>query len=172
MMKFRQGATGILVALSIFVLLGITALAIDWGVAYLARQEIQNYSDASALAGAQELPNPERARGAATNLYRRNYAESRGLDPNSVPIQEISCTGNVPPNTRCYRIGTDEVQVTTPYTRQGSSIPPSNLIHVKACRQVRFYFAPVIGVQSIRTCAEATASATLSDSERRFALED
>ncbi len=157
MAKFRRGVTGILMALTVVVLLVTIALAIDWGVVYLARQEIQNFVDASALAGAQELPNPARARDAATDYYRRNYAQSRGLDPDSVEIQDISCPGGVPPNTQCYRIGTDEVQVTTPYALPNDPIPSPNRIRVRACRQVRLFFASLLGVSSLRVCAEAVA---------------
>ncbi|MBI4498699.1 MAG: hypothetical protein HY689_12465 [Chloroflexi bacterium] len=43
-------------ALSMMVLLGFTALALDGGILYRERRALQNIADAAALAGARELP--------------------------------------------------------------------------------------------------------------------
>ncbi|WP_319402588.1 pilus assembly protein TadG-related protein [uncultured Anaeromusa sp.] len=50
-----RGATMVLVAGAIFVLLGITALAVDAGFLYWNKAQVQTAADAAALAGAQEL---------------------------------------------------------------------------------------------------------------------
>ena len=55
----RRGATLILAAISLVVLIGMAALAIDVGQLYIARQRAQNVCDASALAGAQLLTGSE-----------------------------------------------------------------------------------------------------------------
>ena len=50
-----KGVVAIIVGLSIFVLLGFGALAVDLGYSMLVKNELQNAADAGALAGAREL---------------------------------------------------------------------------------------------------------------------
>lgn len=54
---FRQerGAVTVIVAISLVVLLGMTALAVDYGKLASEKQSLQNAVDAAALAGAQDL---------------------------------------------------------------------------------------------------------------------
>lgn len=54
-LKHEDGASAVLVALVVVMLLGFTALAIDVGYMYSTRNELQNIADAAALAGAGEL---------------------------------------------------------------------------------------------------------------------
>lgn len=51
----QKGATIIVVALVLVVLIGVAALAIDLGYLYIVRGELQNAADSGALAGAQVL---------------------------------------------------------------------------------------------------------------------
>jgi len=51
----QRGSVIILFALSLFVLIGIGALAIDIGFLHTTRSELQNVADAAALAGARYL---------------------------------------------------------------------------------------------------------------------
>ncbi len=51
----ERGATLIYVALSLFVLMGMGALAIDLVTLYAARSEAQRAADAAALAGAKQF---------------------------------------------------------------------------------------------------------------------
>ena len=56
--KERRGAVSIIVAIMVFfVLIGISALAIDVGYLYATRNELQNIADGAALAAAGELGN-------------------------------------------------------------------------------------------------------------------
>ncbi|RZI43998.1 hypothetical protein EGT07_00780 [Herbaspirillum sp. HC18] len=50
-----RGAITLMLAMSLFVLFGFMALAIDLGRTYVVRTELQNAADAAALAGAKEL---------------------------------------------------------------------------------------------------------------------
>lgn len=73
----QKGASLILVAGSIFVLLGITAFTVDYGRYYVATHEMQNVADASALAGASDLgdffaPNWETACDSAVEYFEKN----------------------------------------------------------------------------------------------------
>jgi hypothetical protein len=151
----RRGQTAVFIALSLFVLLGAAAFAVDWGLITFTKHQLQNFVDAAALAGAQELPNASNARQKATENYARNYADNFGVSPPPTP-QLITCTDPISPTTVCYRIGSDEVQITTPY-----GDPPSpNRLHVRACRNVSLFFAQLLGMSSRRVCAEAVARKT------------
>lgn len=58
----EKGAVLVLVALSMTVLIGFTALVTDVGIMYFNRTDMQKAADAAALAGAQRLPsNPSTA---------------------------------------------------------------------------------------------------------------
>ena len=54
-LKDESGATVVIVALFMVVLLGFAALAIDGGRLYLEKSELQKALDAAVLAGAQEF---------------------------------------------------------------------------------------------------------------------
>jgi Flp pilus assembly protein TadG len=51
----ENGAVIVLVALALTVLLGMSALAVDYGSLVVAKSELQNAADAAALAGARAL---------------------------------------------------------------------------------------------------------------------
>lgn len=70
----EKGATTILVAIALVVLLGFTALVTDVGLIYAKRAELQDYSDALALAGGQELPYTEQAKAVV-----KEYAQKNGI---------------------------------------------------------------------------------------------
>lgn len=61
--KGRRGAAAVFVAVSVTALVGVAALAIDVGVLYNARSELQRAADASALAGAEKLLDLDRLKG-------------------------------------------------------------------------------------------------------------
>jgi Flp pilus assembly protein TadG len=55
----QGGVTAALIAVAMFALLGVAALAVDLGHLYVVRNELQNAADAGALAGARILYNDE-----------------------------------------------------------------------------------------------------------------
>ena len=63
--KKEEGAVLDLVALLMTVLLGITALAVDFGLAFYQKQRLQAACDSAALAAATALPDTARARSLA-----------------------------------------------------------------------------------------------------------
>lgn len=153
-----RGNSLILTSLAMFALLATAALAVDWGIVYFARHQLQNFVDAAALAGAQELPAAGVAKQKATENYSQNYASNFKIPP--PPPQMVTCPPDDPdlqPTTTCYRIGEDFVHITTPYQRTGDPSPNPNLINVKACRVVPLFFARILGTTQIRVCAKATA---------------
>lgn len=77
----ERGATSVLVAILLVVLLGSTALVVDVGLLYAERAQLQNGADASALAMAQECArdrnsdNCSEASPIAANLSNRNASD-------------------------------------------------------------------------------------------------
>ena len=71
--KNEDGAVMILVAILMVVLLSMTTLAMDMGLAYFQRQRLQNACDAAALAGSQYLPNSSTAEKYAREYFSANF---------------------------------------------------------------------------------------------------
>ena len=72
-MKNEDGAVMVLVAILMVVLLAMTSLAMDMGLAYFQKQRLQNACDAAALAGSQSLPNASTAERYAREYFSQNY---------------------------------------------------------------------------------------------------
>lgn len=82
LIKEEKGATVVLVALCITVLVGMAAIVTDVGLVYLNKWKLTNAVDASVLAGAQELPqSPDSA-----VIKALDYAAKNGLDPTTVQV--------------------------------------------------------------------------------------
>ena len=78
-----------LIALALVSLLGIAAFSIDVGYAYYAKRQLQSATDASALAGAQDLPNATTAIATATSYATAKHA----VEPESFNFTyQVSCT--------------------------------------------------------------------------------
>jgi len=91
----RRGQVLVLVALSLLVLLGIVALAVDGGSLYAERRKMQNAADAGALAGARVLCYEEHldlaSRDDAVDTEARFYAE----DLNGADVAVVTVSGNL-----------------------------------------------------------------------------
>ncbi len=73
------GATAVVIAVMLVVLLGLGAFYIDAGALYSERRSLQGAADAGALAGVQELPTNSAAAVAASNDYAGRNAGALGL---------------------------------------------------------------------------------------------
>lgn len=145
-LREERGASLILIAGSLMMLLGIAALAVDIGFARSERLDLQNAADAGALAGSFELPDePSTARAAAAE-----YAYL-GVDL-SAPAG-IACGAN----TECFNSGDFTVRVTTPYSKPGSSEPPAQQIRVQMCSASPTFFGRVLGASEVGICGDAVA---------------
>jgi len=86
----RQGATTVIVALSMAALLGMAALAVDMGMLLKVHADAQRVADAAALAGAQEFMNAslgattDSARALAVEYAARNYIGTQMIDVNGM----------------------------------------------------------------------------------------
>lgn len=79
--KDEDGASAIIVALMLVVLLGAAALVVDLGAAYSKSAKIQNTCDAAALASAAKLPDNE-----ACISTAKDYVKDNGVDPKYATI--------------------------------------------------------------------------------------
>lgn len=98
----RGGAVVVLVTVCITVLLGFTALAVDYGRMVATKNQLQRTCDAAALAGAGELPATDSARTSSATYYARMTAtENRVAEPEitvtfPTPMQlEVTATRDV-----------------------------------------------------------------------------
>ena len=143
-----RGAVLVYAAVLLLPLLGICALVVDHGVAWLARVEAQRAADAGALAGAVALaydetvaipPTGGPAWQSATAVASANGVGGR--------VPGVAVTWDCPPfitGTRCAR-----VDVFRDGTHGSLTLPT--------------YFAGVLGVRSMGTRATATAQALASN---------
>ena len=128
----ERGAIAVIVALCMVVILGFVALAIDAGAMYEERAELQSAADAAALAVAQEC-----ASGGAdctqegAEALALKYAKSN-LRDNFVKVEAVTLTGE-----------TATVDVLT-QDAEGNN-------------ELALTFAPVIGTDSVKIGATATA---------------
>ncbi len=74
-LKNESGQAMVIFAVSMVVLLGFVAVAIDTGSAALTKSHLQNAADSAALAAAQDLPDAD-----AAQLTAEQYAELNGVD--------------------------------------------------------------------------------------------
>jgi len=96
-LRDQRGVTIILVALLMFVFLGIAALAIDLSSLYVVGNELQNAADAGALAGARFLYNNDgTAVNPGANLIAFNAArDNRALSiAGAIPVDVSWTSGN------------------------------------------------------------------------------
>lgn len=141
----RRAVTAPLVAVSMVVLLGFTALAIDLGYIYVATGEMQAATDASALAGASALLDGH-------SLARQRAIEYAGL--NSVATQAVQS------NELTLTIGVWEglSRTFTPAENLGVDDVLPNAIQVYGTRDnLGLYFAPIFGTSTTRVRKKAVA---------------
>lgn len=83
--KFKNeetGATTVIVALCMVILLSFAGLALDFGAAYSKKVKMQSACDNAALAAAKDLPDLTAAEKTA-----KDYASANGIDPNKVKAE-------------------------------------------------------------------------------------
>ncbi|MDD2921259.1 MAG: pilus assembly protein TadG-related protein [Anaerolineales bacterium] len=128
----ERGQAIILIVFALIGLIGMTALAVDGGRAFLEKRNVQNVADTTALGGAIA-----RVKGAQSEWAYKTYeiAKANGYDNNGVGN---SVEVHSPPNTGVYQDDVDYIQVTIT-----SRVPA--------------YFGKVIGINQMTVSAEAIA---------------
>ena len=129
----ESGQALILFALGLAVLLGMAALTIDVGLAYVARRDMQNAADAAALAGADVLLEGQSS-GVAKNAAR-DLALQNGYDNAAA---DVTVTINIPP-------------------KSGPHSGDSDFIEVIIAHPIDTLLAPAVGVTSFDISARAVA---------------
>lgn len=140
----ENGQAIALLALVLAVLMGMGALVVDVGSAYLAKSNLQNAADTAALAAAENLPNASSAVSTAIT-----YAGKNGM---KATMNGVTASG-------------DTVTVTTPYNGD------SGKVKVVCTRNVAFTFGRFFGYSSKDVSASAVAAlSTASYPAFNFAL--
>lgn len=143
--RHRRGTSLVLMAISMVVMLGMLALAVDTGFMMYVRTDLQRTADACALAAARHLPDTSEAK-----LLVRTVASENGWDTTAWGLDAISTT--------CGCWDRDYASFTSPAPENRST----NAIRVTLKRSratgnpVILFFGSVLG----RSEAEITASAT------------
>ena len=131
--------------LTLFAVLGITALVIDIGNANQRGRTSQSVSDASAIAGGWELPTGADAKTVAAEYVADN------LDATLPTAETCPVETDVTSDTVCYDIDGKTVQITSPWDNN------EYMVRVEVCEQVETSFAKVIGFTTMTVCRHAIA---------------
>jgi hypothetical protein len=142
----ESGQVLILMAATMIVLLGIVGFALDVGHAYLVQRQLQAATDASALAGALDLPNS-----AVAIQTARNYGPEPGKTNSPRSNDNATFEPNYP-QTKCVHA------IVTGCPANGQV----NTITVKTTSVVKTIFARVLGFNSFTVKATATACSPCS----------
>lgn len=150
----ERGSVIVLVALSMVVLLGFTALVVDLGNGRQKRRQVQSAADASSLAGAQEFmafPSPPTTSSwdkVATTV--REFAQHNA----DVPTADWgSCTDS---NIGTYTVIPSSIAVGS-CVSVDSVVTPTRLRVKIPTRTLQTSFARVLGVNSVAVRGEAIA---------------
>lgn len=164
MMQDTRGAVAVTVAIMLVVLLSFAALALDISNAMIARNELQNVADASALAGARQLgviyqalppgtpyttyvlSDPSAVVNAATSVALANQARQVAISLNGADIV-IGVWNSGPRTLTPGNVGATGVRVTA--RRDGGANGP-----------VATWLAGIMGINSMNVVATATAALT------------
>lgn len=143
-LREEQGATLVLMSLTLVVLLGFSALVIDIGDARQQKRQVANTADSSALGGAQELPDLADVATEVKNLALENYG---------IPLADwtaANCPSSPPSGFSEWHSvdGTPCVSYNSSFTRVAVVTPTR--IHNTT-------FAKAIGVNQLKVSAMAVA---------------
>jgi Flp pilus assembly protein TadG len=117
------------------VLLGFAALVVDVGYAYYAQRSLQSSADAAALAGAQELPDVNKAKTVALQ-----YSASAGNKNEQTTLNGVTTT------------------VTTKCIVSLGGCAPMNAVVVLEQAPTKTFFAGLLGFDTFNIKAKATAA--------------
>jgi von Willebrand factor type A domain/Putative Flp pilus-assembly TadE/G-like len=131
-LRDERGQSLVIVVVFLIVLLGISALVLDVGHAYLAQRRLQASVDAAALAGADGLPTVAGATALANSYGAGGSNAPEGLDDVQMSVS-TSCIASAP------------------------GCAPANAVSVTESASVPTIFAKIVGISSFNVHASATA---------------
>ncbi len=132
--KRESGQVLVFVTILLAAVIGLSAIVVDLGYAYYAQRSLQASADASALAGAQQLPDP-----AAAVATAQQFGTQAGAKNHSSRISSV-----------------DEVVT----TRCLASVPgcnPVNAVSVDETGHVSTFFVKFFGINSLNVHVRSTA---------------
>ncbi len=160
--KDQSGATAILVALVMVVLIGIAALAVDIGYVAATKNELQNVADAAALASARQL-------GAIYQTMTYEEQQAYVCDPSIiVPIAQ-DVAGKNQAGAQAITINPTDVIIgdwdgnnltLTPTLAQPDAVEVTARRDAGANGPITTFFAKIFGVNTVAVWANATAALT------------
>lgn len=161
--KFHRRRRGNVLVLCAFLMVGLLAMvafAVDIGYVLVARDQLQRTADASALAAAWELVDPQGPQGrsdttqltASVRNVASQYAAMNAVLTKAPALSNSDVTVG-------YLV--DPFDPNCPLTTTGSGLPNAVQVRVRRTAKqngdVRLFFAPVLGVDRVSTEAQATA---------------
>jgi Flp pilus assembly protein TadG len=123
-------------------MLGMGALSIDFGRAFVSYRELQSSTDAAALAGAQQLPNTTNATSVATSFSAGSGDDNAYNWMKNVSVSASASCSTTAKGWGLPCVGTNSV----------------NVLKVTESYNVPTYFARLFGINSIPIAATATAA--------------
>jgi putative Flp pilus-assembly TadE/G-like protein len=130
----ERGVTLAFVAVTIFVLLGVTALAVDFGALYFDRRSMVNAADAASLAAAE--------------AYALNEAQCGSNDAPAQGKADALATANVPSAQPDTRTGNSSYVVDC----------GAGTVTVQYYKDHPYFFAPALGIGDAQVAAKASAA--------------
>jgi len=167
--KQTEGAAAVIIALSLFALLGVASLAIDMGNLYTVRNELQNVADAATLAGTGQLVQKDASGNAVRDSALATQTAIQVAQTQS-QIQGQAAVADDDRNDLTIHFGVWDIYNANPstaWTDLGTSVPGTsnaNAMRVTITREtgtafgpVTSLFAKIFGVSSTAVSATATA---------------
>jgi len=162
--KQTEGATAIIIACSLFALIGVASLAIDMGQLYTVRNQLQNVADAAALAGAGQLIQKD-ANGNAVWYNDQATAAALKVAQDQGVRDGLPTVADGDRNDLDIKVGFWDIRAGNPSTAwQDPSPNPANALRVTITRKSGTVFGPVtsifakaIGSPNSTIAASATA---------------
>ena len=136
----QRGAIAVIFVILLFVLIGFTALGIDAGRWYLAREKLKEAADAAAMAGVQAYGfsasgNCDEWETLAEDTAKQNFDDTQG----SGSAEYVDC----------------QLQVIDVTYSSSSGTPRVN---VRLCATCGTYFAGIFGIDTVEVCASQNRS--------------
>jgi Flp pilus assembly protein TadG len=158
----QSGATAIIVAIVLSVLIGFTALAVDVGYLMTAKNELQNVADAAALAAARRL---------AANYAGLSYDEQQNYVCNPVSIRNVAKDISSKNKAGAKNISLNDVDIVigqwdgttrtlTPTLNQPDAVRVIARRDAEANGPIGTFFARILGIDTVGVIADATAAVT------------
>ena len=154
--RYRRGSALTLTALALVPLLGMAALALDWGRICVAKAELQRTADAAAMAGAWELLQSKAPGGSLDSFVAAEATRSAAAEYAALN------------KSFGQRLELERGDIEVGYLAPGAELNASagerfNAVRVRVRRDegsngsISMFFAGIIGIDTAETAASATA---------------